>query len=197
MIILLYLFGKEINGNVICSGLIKKGLRDNICNGVLSNTHYDIIQVAKKYGYFLGYSLSFLLGLIPFSLFLKYSSKVITIKRFLIVFLFLFLFSLPLFVLAVDCGRWISIHFVLLLFTSTILLENRSHNRFAFFETDWRIPNLFGSKNILCELSGKIIFVLIAFFYLSTWKMAHCFYPFYILKPTAHFHNLFHLLHGF
>lgn len=127
-IIPVYLFGQTINGAVICEGLLERGLLIDICKGVLEfPQNFDTVSFFKEKGYFLPYTFAFVLGLLPFFLFIN-NSKNLPVKKQTIFWasLICLLFSLPLFVLAIDWGRWINIHLMLLLFTFTLLLNNNT-----------------------------------------------------------------------
>lgn len=176
-IVPLFLFGKSIDGPAICAQLTGRGLDERICSGILTGpTEYTvryIVEQAWSSGYFTSYGLALLLGLIPFVLFVYYSrSTLVTVKQFLLVFSLLFLFSAPLFVLAVDWGRWINIHFVLLLFTATLFLKDRLP------ADTWKneylhIPDLWKSATSSSKLINNAVFIAICFCYLSFWQMRH------------------------
>ena len=169
IMIAIYLFGKTINGSIICAGLMEKGLSSNICKGILSFPKdygiKDVLRVAKENRYFPIYGAYFLLGLVPIILFVRYSkSCIVSIKKFLVAFLFLFLFSIPLFVLGVDWGRWINIHFMLLLFTSTLLLKDiSSGSKVIWLKENFAIPTLWKSETNISKISNGIAFFLICF----------------------------------
>lgn len=172
----LYLFGRTINGSIICSGLMEKGLSGNICNGVLSIPVgiKDVFKCAKENEYFSNYSIAFFLGLVPFVLYIKFSKhQVVTLRKFFVAFFFLFLFSSPLFILAVDWGRWINIHFMLLLFTSTLLLKDKScESKVSWSKEYLAIPRLWKSETTLSKLSNNMVFFLISFSYVTLWCMS-------------------------
>jgi hypothetical protein len=175
VIIPLFLFGKSINGAVICEGLIARGMDPNICSGMLSGPiEFDLSYAyvhAKESNYFGSYGTALLLGLLPFILFVNdYKSKILTLKKFLLAFLFLFLFSLPVFALAFDWGRWINIHLILLLFTSTLLLKDQAQ---GWQDEKLVIPRLWKSEKATLKLSNNLLFLSIFFFYLVSWHMRH------------------------
>jgi hypothetical protein len=93
---------------------------------------------------------------------------------FIVVFVFLVLFSSPLFILALDWGRWINIHFVLLLFTSTLLLQDKSfetnNSPSEFLEF---IPNFWKLPDSRFRILRKAVFFLMCIVYMSLWSMPH------------------------
>ena len=170
--IIIFLFGKHLNETVICSGLMQRGLPDIICKGVLAwPENFDLLNYAKINGYFFSYSSTLLLGLIPFVCFFKFAKpQIITLKIFWVSFLFLFLFSLPLFILAIDWGRWLNIHFMMLLFVSTLFLKDES----TINETEWSnqyliIPNLWKSKTQPLKLLNNLTFYILVLTYTTLW----------------------------
>lgn len=175
----IYLFGRNINSSVICSELLEKGFSANICSGVLNWPAdfgiAEVLKFANNADYYSSYSICLFLGLIPFVLFIKYSGQqAITLKHFLIAFLLLFLFSLPLFALAIDWGRWLNIHFMMLLFTSILLLEYTPRKvGTVWYESDLTIPYLWKSKTVSLKLLNNIVFLLLCIAYATLWHMMH------------------------
>lgn len=175
----LYFFGKSIDGPVICQELMDRGLDSRICAGILTgpieySVGYVFYQVNTA-NYFSSYGLALLLGLIPFVLFVHYqNSAVITVKRFLLTFPFLFLFSSPLFALAFDWGRWINIHFIMLLFTCTLLLKERSKTEDGWLKERLPIPALWKyPDNGISKRINNAVFLILCICYLSFWQMRH------------------------
>jgi hypothetical protein len=178
-IIPLYLYGININGPVICTGLIEKGLPNSVCHGILNwpnnFSSKDAFEMAISYNYFWNYGISLLLGLVPFVLFVNQTeSRIVSVKHFFVGFLIVFLFSLPLFILAVDWGRWLNIHFILLLITSTFLLKNKPEiSQKKWSNESLVVPLLWKSEKTIFKLSNTLILFIICISYLSLWHMAH------------------------
>ena len=65
----LYLFGKVINGELLCQGLLSRGLGPDICGGILAwpNSFWikDVYAFAMECNYFSKYSVALLLGVVP------------------------------------------------------------------------------------------------------------------------------------
>lgn len=171
---------------------MKRGLDPNVCLGILSGPNeYSVaylLKEAQSASYFWSYGIALLLGLIPFVLFVKYSTEKIKlgIKKFLLVFLFLFLFSAPLFLLAFDWGRWINIHFMMLLFTSTLLLKDKLPET----ASEWKnkklvLPRLWKSETPLLKLFSNVFFLVICFSYLFFWQLKH-FGSFSVFSPNKY-----------
>jgi len=179
-IIPLYLFGKEINGSEICISHVEKGLPPSICNGALFFPGdfgiKDLLNYATTFNYFPSYFIALILGVIPFVLLIKfYKHPAINVKRFLLIFLLLFLFSVPLFVVALDWGRWLNIHFTMLMFTSTIFLKDNAINSSNNKQNDnLQIPVLWFSNNKMLKTLNNLVFFTICFCYISFWSIKLC-----------------------
>jgi hypothetical protein len=173
----IYFYGKTINGPILCAGLLERGLPGNICTGLLSwpNDYgvHNVMAYAKEKGYFFQYGATLFLGLVPFLLFFKHSAtSVVSIKKIFIVFLILILFSLPLFFLSIDWGRWINIHFMLLLLTSSLFLKNTSWvSSLGCLKGEILIPSIWKTTTALSRLSSNMVFFLLCLSYISLWSM--------------------------
>jgi len=104
------------------------------------------------------YRVYLILSLLSFTLFLIFLLSVsFQIKFLLVNFLFIllnFLYSLPLFILAYDWGRWLFIHYMILIIIFGLHLQKKNIN---FFYHKY-----------------KILFSLFCIIYLTTWSMPHC-----------------------
>lgn len=175
----IFLYGKNLHGAAICTGLMEMGLTRNVCTGILSWPDNfwisDVFETVKEFKYFKTYGASLFLGLFPFVLFVKYlKSEIFTLKKFFAILVLLFLFSSPLFILAVDWGRWLNIHFVLLLFTSTLLLKERpGKTTDSWLDEPMAIPTFGVSEKNTSRLVNILVFTGICFSYLALWGMGH------------------------
>lgn len=119
-IFLMYYFGSEINNGKSIEILQKRGLT---INGGIFAWNQDSIEAIINRSYAL-YSLPFIYGCILFMFYIyKYC-------RFKVLFLIIpaIAFSIPLFILAVDWGRWIAIHFILILILLGSKLKSENEN---------------------------------------------------------------------
>lgn len=166
----IFLFGMEIHGNALCSNLQGYGLSENVCSGILKFSYTPklkgLFKIYEENNYLVNYLLSLELALIPLIVFYsKLKNSIISSKRILQLFSLVFIYSLPLFVVAIDWGRWINIHILMLAFTSLIILKNKQkEKRFIF---DVNLPNM-NTRNLL-------IIVLFSFVYLTFWRMNYWF----------------------
>lgn len=121
-----------INGTAICEGLLLRGLPESVCSG--SITFGASSPSALLQDYILGINqsvifdvgLAFLLIQIPSYLAIRGSEATHAQKGiWALVSAGAILFSAPLFILATDWGRWISIHNTLVLCVLIIFLKNR------------------------------------------------------------------------
>ena len=179
MLLPLYLFGKTINEPAISDGLIQQGMAQNITNGVLSwGSSISVgftINCAKEYEYISTYGSILFLSLLPFVFFVKYlKHPLVDVKKFLAAFLFLFTFSAPLFAITIDWGRWINIHFILLLIASTLLLKDKCSN----VQDDWPeryldIPSL-QKRSVLFRCLGSLVLLVLCVGYVTLWYIPIC-----------------------
>ena len=188
----IFLFGKNIDGAAICNGLMQRGLPDTICKGVLSwPADFNIFSYALSNSYLFTYPVALILGLIPFIYFYKTTNpQQITWKTFCFTFFFSLLFSLPLFVLAIDWGRWINIHFIMFLFSSTLFLNNKSAD---FGIKPFAFPALLKATTPLSKQLNTVLFFVLIIGYTTFWGMK-CFGTFSVFSLDFYkvFLNLFH-----
>lgn len=175
--IIIYIYGKNLNCDVICAGLIKRGIPHTICDGMISwPNSYDFRDVwlyACSKNHFLMYSLAFVLGSIPYLIYvfvvLKNEIKLATYFKIL---LCLYGFTIPLFVLAIDWGRWIYIHFIFQFIIATYMLPNlKQELKSSIIVTT--VPEIFGNKNTIRLVCNFIVFGFLALCYAKLWRMDH------------------------
>jgi hypothetical protein len=129
--VLTFVFFKTIDPSASCQQLLALGALPEVCAGVLSAGPQDAMLLTKKYfdsfdlRSLLNLSCVFLLVLIPVYLIIQTS----TIKkeqryRWLTAIFCLIMFSLPLFIFAIDWGRWISMHTTLSVMILLLALNN-------------------------------------------------------------------------
>ena len=192
-------YGSTIDGYAICSVLKDGGLPDSICLGILSwPQNYgwkDVAAFAGESNYIFVYGTTFFLSLIPFILQVKFPDKGdIKLKKFILVFGLLIVFSIPLFILAVDWGRWINIHFMLLLFTSTIFLKKETDDEKLSAESLYvTLPAILTGKYALTKRTNDALFFLMAFAYISLWSMPHFGYS-SVFSLTKNFYSVKHMI---
>ena len=125
-----------LSGNLtdpaLCERLTAIGAPAKVCEGILSYSDAPATAVLEDFiGHFethtlVGVLLIFPIVLVPVYLFLAANAgPEQSASRLVWLFCAFILFSSPLFVLAVDWGRWVSIHVVLLTVTCSFLLRNR------------------------------------------------------------------------
>lgn len=171
---LLFIFGQPINGPALCNGLLQKGLPDNICQGILSFPPdfgiSELFEHANENQYLRNFSISLLMASIPFFIFIRFSKDYFfTLKNFILVMGSLFLFSLPLFFLGIDWGRWINIHFMLILFASTILLVDMPTEYSKILNNEkMELP-----KFLRLVVINRIVILLFVLMYSTLWYMGN------------------------
>lgn len=131
----MFLFGKIINHGETYTLLENRGLfieKDGILD---YDVNFDILGYYKSniFNYLL-YSISYLFSIIFITIYLlnhDFPKK----NRLILFYVLSFLYSIPLFYLATDWGRWIFIHFVLMTFILVKYAdkENKSYNKLMIF----------------------------------------------------------------
>ncbi|MDD3877362.1 MAG: tetratricopeptide repeat protein [Bacteroidales bacterium] len=166
-ILLFKLFGTDLNAGKSLGILMEKGVTF-IPFGVgvfWFNVYPNLFNIFEFYkemsGAYLLYILSFSIGLVHFFSYLFLSERK-QFKVFLLFFLVAIVFSSPLFYNAIDWGRWIHIHFMLLLILLSSILPMQ--------ETVKNLTqNIFSTK--------KQLFFLLIIPLMLLWRMPHCCEP--------------------
>ena len=117
-VILILFFGNEINEGNSLQILKERGVVIN--NGIFFwnvNEREYIVSQAKDYSL---YVISFLISFFHIKFYLKIEKLDEKIGWG---FLFAFLYTLPLFLLAIDCGRWFYIHMIMIIMVLGFLLK--------------------------------------------------------------------------
>lgn len=126
-VVFIYLFGGDINQGKTLAILLQKGV--DIKGGIIQwPTEFDTFSYYLDYSKMYAlYALSFLLGLVlVFFLLKELSLNNKVIKEFFMIIGACFIFTIPIFILAVDWGRWIYIHFTIILLICTLFLPQKS-----------------------------------------------------------------------
>jgi hypothetical protein len=169
----LMLWGKHIHGETMGAGLVALGLSPEICTGILAWPDNFGIKDALAYysacGYLKLYGITLALSMIPFFLFgIKTCNSIVTRKSFLAGLVVLFLLSAPLFLLAVDWGRWINIHCIMLMILCLFLLPDLTNlKKPGWANQAIAIPGLGPNGG----LWGRIAFVFFGLIYVTCWRM--------------------------
>ena len=163
----IFFLDRSIDINLMCKSIFELEYFSKTCVGqMMSGSKIMTIQQAISdtkdtiisHNY---YRLYLILSLLSFALFLIFLLSVsLQIKFLLVNFLFIllnFLYSLPLFFLAYDWGRWLFIHYMILIIIFGLHLQKKNtiffHRKYTNF------------------------FVLFCIIYLTTWSMPHCCSP--------------------
>jgi hypothetical protein len=168
-IILILLFSHLHDNNLLCESLLNLNLNKSICGGVITEykgkqTYFLILEYILAKNYLSTYGLIIFLNFLPiiFYFFLQKKNKENNSLRLLYLTLSLicFLFTLPIFLIVNDWGRYLNIHFInhALLFMF-ILKNNQNYYK----------QNL---KNT--PIIKKLSIIIIICFYLGSWFMPHC-----------------------
>jgi hypothetical protein len=155
-LVLIYLNNGVGSANSICNVLLKHSIKPHICDGAISwldNQASFAFETVKNNilsnEYVFTYTLAVTLASIPWS-FLKETKESYYLKCFAIS---AFIFSLPLYLLAIDWGRWIAIYFFHLTLLTLYLIKYKivSFNEkfinkrlIIAYATLWSIPSYLG-----------------------------------------------------
>lgn len=164
-------FGHEINSIEICNDLIKSGMNKEICNGIFSYEMQSPIVVMSKYIEDFNYRNIFQIIIIIVSIelpiiFTLYSNEQFRNYRFkfLLFSSVVILISYPLFILAEDWGRWISIHVMLTIMTLSLHLRDKSVNQDAVINNN-------NNNNKMIYLFVAILIIVLSTF---GYSYQHC-----------------------
>ncbi len=173
--VVIYLKGSNFNGDLNCEKLMTYGLEPQVCKGILAWPNSfgakEVLNYAINNNYFWNYGLSLILSLKLIFFFIHYSNfRFITIKNFFSLFVVVFLFTLPLFIKAIDWGRWINIHFILILFLFSLFMNDQDNNPVNSFRKFLEIKF---KTNVNFKLSMNLLAIIFSVFYLRFIFMRH------------------------
>jgi hypothetical protein len=168
--VLTFVFFKTIDPSASCQQLLALGALPEVCAGVLSAGPQDAMLLTKKYfdsfdlRSLLNLSCVFLLVLIPVYLIIQ----TITVKkeqkyRWLTAIFCLIVFSLPLFIFAIDWGRWISMHTTLSVMTLLLALNNNLERQ-----------NTYPSARPLAQFIGLTAAIIWFSAFTLSYSLGHC-----------------------
>jgi len=181
--ILIALFGVQGDKNLICQEIIRAGGDNILCSASINDINLGILDtlnrmkfVVKSLEYFPHYLIVVFLSILPINFYLFFvNRKIISCLKFNFLFILAFIFSLPLFVLSQDWGRWIHIHVLLSLFT-LIILFYYNHQK---------------EKRFIQKLKINRIYIFLPYMlYVFSWNTWNC-------CPKLTSLNLYHLGFGF
>lgn len=121
LIFVILLYGMEINRGNSINILEKRGV---YLTGGIFNWDIDVPKfIIENITDYVKYLIIFAYGLVLFLI----SSRKKNIMRLNVSILYCFVFSLPLFYIGLDWGRWLNIHFILSMIIILALAENQSN----------------------------------------------------------------------
>lgn len=152
---LIFFLGKEINEGHSLEILKERGVV--LTKGIFFWNFDERKYFVDHFSEYRLYVISFLISVAHVAVYLKYQKC----QKFLSIALVLtFLFSLPLFYLAIDWGRWLYIHMIFIIILFSLLLPNRSKDEvfeFSVNKSKNSIAFLFILFSLLyrVEMSGR------------------------------------------
>jgi hypothetical protein len=133
-LLLVVRFSGSLEDPALCARLTAIGAPAKVCDGILAFGDASLTDAVLEFAghvethTLVGIAVIFPIVLLPVYVFLvANASRDEPSWKLLCAFCGLIVFSSPLFVLAVDWGRWISIHIVLLTITCSYFLRDREH----------------------------------------------------------------------
>tara|TARA_B100000902_G_scaffold29590_1_gene35561 strand:- start:1044 stop:2258 length:1215 start_codon:yes stop_codon:yes gene_type:complete len=166
LILFIFFFGSQLKTDEICKIIIENNGNPNLCLGAISDSRQNFLEIISfnfsrynDYNYFLHYFLSFFVTCFLISIYLYLLNLKNLIVKFNIYIIFLFVFSTPLFILGTDWGRWINIHFILIIFLLIYL----------------KINNYKNIEKVNISLNKKNYFIFLIFLFFSfSWNTWNC-----------------------
>jgi hypothetical protein len=130
---LTFVYFKTVDPLDSCSQLLALGALPEVCAGVLSAGPQDALLLTKRYFNqfdsiaFLNLCMIFIIILLPVYLVIRSATvKTVRLSQWMLCNVCLICFSLPLFLFAIDWGRWISMHVTLSIMMLLLVLQDKS-----------------------------------------------------------------------
>ena len=168
-LLFIFFFSHLHDNNLLCKSLLNLNLSESICGAVIAEykgkQNFSLIfPYFFERNYFKTYGLIAILNFLPIFIYFfiqEKSSKVKSAKFFYIIFtLVCFLFTLPIFLIVNDWGRYLNIHFISHGLLFALILKNHSDS----FEIKFNKYFIF----------KKLLIIIVIFFYITSWFMPHC-----------------------
>lgn len=165
----IFLFSHLHDNNLLCKSLLSLNLSESICGAVIAEFKGKqpfslLFPYFFEKNYFRTYGLITILNFLPifgYFFFQEQTSKVKSAKFFYIIFtLACFLFTLPIFLIVNDWGRYLNIHFINHGLLFALIIKNHSDNF-----------NIQFNKYFIFK---KLLITIVIFFYITSWFMPHC-----------------------
>ncbi len=170
-LVMTFIYGQVIDGSLMCADLLSHGVSKNACEGVIGFGNVSPITEIQRYIDNFSFQsikniiLIFSIIIVPNLIYLaSINNNNYSKRQFLLWNFFLILLSFPLFIIAVDWGRWISMHITLSVMSLLIFLDDKNDNS--------------AEIKMQITINDKIIYLamIIIIFILSTtfYSIQHC-----------------------
>jgi hypothetical protein len=168
-VLFIFLFSHLHDHNLLCKSLLNLNLNESICGAVIpvykdKQTFSFIFPYFFERNYFRTYGLVTILNFLPIFSYFFFQEQTIKIKStkfFYIIFtLICFFFTLPIFLIVNDWGRYLNIHFINHGLLFAFILKNHSD----IFKIQFNKQFIF----------KKLLIAVVIFFYITSWFMPHC-----------------------
>ena len=166
-----FLYFKTVDPIISCDRLLALGASPEVCIGILSSGSQDAMLLINQYfndfGELALFNLCLVFTIILLPVYLITHSAILTLgnkRRWLGCVFLLIIFSFPLFIFAIDWGRWISIHVTLSVVMLLLVLNNKA-------EQTIKIDN----QTRPTQIALTFIFASVCFiFFTLTFSLGHC-----------------------
>lgn len=132
-LLIIFLFANIVDGSLICADLVSHGLSTTVCDGIIGYGNVKPIEEIQRYIINFNFqnvkdiALIISIVIIPNVLYLlSLDGNNYSKRKFILWNIVLILISFPLFIIAIDWGRWVSMHITLTVISLTLFLERKT-----------------------------------------------------------------------
>jgi hypothetical protein len=164
-LLLVLLWGGQINHSQMCDIILQQGADEHVCSGIMKVPPVDVLSALNGLGNWFGYqhfirlTLSALLGFLPVVMLFDMKQKR-TIRAVSLFYALAFMLSLPLYITAIDWGRWTHIHFVLLTLSLFLASDGSDSAEYA--------------RKMRVRRNGAVVAAGVLLLSSGFWKLTHC-----------------------
>lgn len=161
----IFLYSHLHDNNLLCKSLLNLNLSQSICGAVIADykskqVFSPIFQYFFERNYLKTYGLIIFLNFLPIIFYFFYNKQLVKVKSIMITYitfsLICFFFTVPIFLIVNDWGRYLNIHFINHGLLFALILRN--------YKDTFKIKLFF----------TKLLIIPVIFFYLTSWFMPHC-----------------------
>ena len=164
-IFFIFLYSHLHDNYLLCRSLLNLNLNQSICGAVIADykskqSFAPLFPYFFERNYLKTYGLIIFLNFLPIIFYFFYNKQLVKIKSIMITYvtfsLICFFFTVPIFLIVNDWGRYLNIHFINHGLLFALILRN--------YQDTFKIKLFF----------TKLLIIPVIFFYLTSWFMPHC-----------------------